>query len=149
MKPMKSMIQALATLLLLGIVLTGCSEDLWFQDGNAKEGTYTMTVQASMCSEGTRALSLGTSTINASWAEGETVTVYNVTRSAELSGTLVAKSSGTSTTLKGQLTGTIVAGGSSWGETTNGKGYSTTAGGATAGGNGKAVITWYGTTYPT
>lgn len=41
------------------------------------------------------------------------------------------------------------AGGSSWGETTNGKGYSTTAGGATDGGNGKAVITWYGTTYPT
>ena len=41
------------------------------------------------------------------------------------------------------------AGGSSWGETTNGKGYSTTTGGATAGGNGKAVITWYGTTYPT
>ncbi len=41
------------------------------------------------------------------------------------------------------------AGGSSWGETTNGKGYTTTAGGATAGGNGKAVITWYGSTYPT
>ena len=41
------------------------------------------------------------------------------------------------------------AGGSSWGETTNGKAYSTTTGGATAGGNGKAVITWYGTTYPT
>ena len=41
------------------------------------------------------------------------------------------------------------AGGSSWGETTNGKGYSTTSGGATDGGNGKAVITWYGTTYPT
>ena len=40
------------------------------------------------------------------------------------------------------------AGGSSWGETTNGKGYSTTSGGATEGGNGKAVITWYGTTYP-
>ena len=40
------------------------------------------------------------------------------------------------------------AGGSSWGETTNGKGYSTTTGGATSGGNGKAVITWYGTTYP-
>ena len=41
------------------------------------------------------------------------------------------------------------AGGSSWGETSNGKGYSTTIGGATAGGNGKVVITWYGTTYPT
>ena len=41
------------------------------------------------------------------------------------------------------------AGGSSWGDETNGKGYSTTTGGATAGGDGKAVITWYGTTYPT
>ena len=41
------------------------------------------------------------------------------------------------------------AGGSSWGETTNGKGYTTTTGGATEGGNGKVVITWYGTTYPT
>lgn len=41
------------------------------------------------------------------------------------------------------------AGGSSWGETTNGKDYSTTEGGATAGGNGKAVITWFGTIYPT
>lgn len=40
------------------------------------------------------------------------------------------------------------AGGSSWGETTNGKGYSTTSGGATDGGNGKAVITWYGSSYP-
>ena len=108
MKPMKSMIHAIATLLLMGVVLTSFAEDVWFQDGNAKEGTYTMTVQASMCSEGTRALSPNGSTINASWAEGETVTVYNVTRSAELSGTLVAKSSGTSTTLKGQLTGTIV-----------------------------------------
>ena len=107
---MKSMIQALATLLLMGAVLTGCAEDTWFQDENVKEGTYTMTVQASMCSEVTRALSPNGSTINASWAEGEVVTVYNVTRNADLSGTLVAKSSGTSTTLKGQLTGTIVAG---------------------------------------
>ena len=104
------MIQALATLLLMGVVLTSCAEDVWFQDENAKEGTYTMTVQASMGSEVTRALSPNGSTINASWAEGEEVTVYNVTRNADLSGTLVAKSSGTSTTLKGQLTGTIVAG---------------------------------------
>ncbi len=39
-------------------------------------------------------------------------------------------------------------GGSSWGETTNGKSYATTAGGATAGGDGKVIITWYGTTHP-
>ena len=100
----------MAALLLMGAVLTGCAEDTWFQDGNAKEGTYTMIVQASMSGEVTRALSLGTSTINATWAEGEAVTVYNVTRSAALTGSLVAKSSGTSTTLKGQLTGTIATG---------------------------------------
>ena len=41
------------------------------------------------------------------------------------------------------------AGGSSWGDEINGKSYTTTDGGATEGGNGKAIITWYGTTYPT
>lgn len=41
------------------------------------------------------------------------------------------------------------AGGSSWGDITNGKGFLTTSGGATAGGDGKAVITWYGTSYAT
>lgn len=60
---MKSMIHAIATLLLMGVVLTSCAEDVWFQDENAKEGTYTMTVQASMCSEVTRALSPNGSTI--------------------------------------------------------------------------------------
>ena len=39
-------------------------------------------------------------------------------------------------------------GGSSWGDTTKGQGYTTTAGGATAGGDGKVIITWYGTTHP-
>ncbi len=39
-------------------------------------------------------------------------------------------------------------GGSSWGETTSGKDYTTTEGGATAGGDGKVIITWYGTTHP-
>jgi hypothetical protein len=40
------------------------------------------------------------------------------------------------------------SGGSSWGEVTYGKDYSSDPGGATAGGNGKVVITYYGTTYP-
>ena len=39
-------------------------------------------------------------------------------------------------------------GGSSWGDTTKGQGYTTTEGGATAGGDGKVIITWYGTSYP-
>ena len=39
-------------------------------------------------------------------------------------------------------------GGSSWGDTTKGQGYATTEGGATAGGDGKVIITWCGTSYP-
>ena len=37
------------------------------------------------------------------------------------------------------------SGGSSWGDQAHGTGYSTTTGGATEGGNGKVVITYYGT----
>ena len=108
MKQMKFTIHAIAALLLLGAVFASCADDIWFQNNNEEaSGTYTMSVQASMCSETTRALSLGESRINASWQQGEAVTVYNVTQSAALEGTLVAKSSGASTTLKGQLTGTI------------------------------------------
>ena len=39
-------------------------------------------------------------------------------------------------------------GGSGWGDTTKGQGYTTTEGGATAGGDGKVIITWCGTSYP-
>lgn len=57
---MKFTILAIAALLLMGAVFTGCSDDLWFQNNNegaSESQTYTMTVQASMCSESTRALS--------------------------------------------------------------------------------------------
>lgn len=48
-------------------------------------------------------------------------------------------------TLKGQQQTYAGCGGSGWGDTTNGKSYTTTTGGATAGGNGKVIITWIST----
>ena len=71
--------------------------------------TYVMTIEADKGND-TRALSLDDKTLNSTWAQGEEVTVYNVTKSADISGSLVAQSSGASTTLKGTLTGTIEKG---------------------------------------
>lgn len=71
--------------------------------------TYVMTIDADKGND-TRALSLVDKTLNSTWAQGEEVTVYNVTKSADISGSLVAQSSGASTTLKGTLTGTIEEG---------------------------------------
>lgn len=71
--------------------------------------TYTLTVDATK-GEDTKALSLDGKTLNAAWAVGEQVAVYNVTKSAALGGYLEAQSAGTSTTLKGSLTGTVEAG---------------------------------------
>ena len=71
--------------------------------------TYVMTIDADKGND-TRALSLDDKRLNSTWAQGEEVTVYNVTKSADISGSLVAQSSGASTTLKGTLTGTIEVG---------------------------------------
>ena len=70
--------------------------------------TYTMTVEATKSGDkDTKALSLDGKTLSATWAQGERVTVRNVTKSTDLGGYLEAQSSGSSTTLKGDLTGTI------------------------------------------
>ena len=72
---------------------------------------YTLTVEATKGGDdATRALSLSGKTLSATWAEGEAVTVYNITRNAALEGSLTAQSAGAETTLKGTLTGTIAAG---------------------------------------
>ena len=105
----------LAALLMAGAAMTACSSD----DNIANDaqqpvnptGKYTMTVNASKGGPATnRALSLDGKTLNATWAAGEQVTVYNVTKSAALDGYLEAQSAGASTTLKGSLTGTVEAG---------------------------------------
>lgn len=98
----------MSALLLAGIsTIVSCTKD----DEQPVEGkTYHMTVTASKGGDNAKVLTVDGTTISATWAEGETVTVYNVTKSADLTGTLAAQSSGANTTLKGDLTGTIEAG---------------------------------------
>jgi len=116
---MKKEIRTLAALLIASATFVACSSDDSIietqQPAEPLAKTYTMTIQASKGDGATtRALAIdGTgdkNVLNATWAKGEAVTVYNVTKSADLSGTLTAQSSGASTTLKGTLTGTIEAG---------------------------------------
>lgn len=54
-----------------------------------------------------RVLGLDGATLNATWATGEEVTVYNETKQTTISGVLTAQSDGTSTTLEGELAGII------------------------------------------
>lgn len=98
----------MATLLLAGVsTIVSCTKD----DEQPVEGkTYHMTVTASKGGDNAKALTVDGTTISATWAAGETVTVYNVTKGADLTGNLAAQSSGASTTLEGDLTGTIEAG---------------------------------------
>lgn len=70
---------------------------------------YALSVDATKGAD-VKALSLDGRTLNATWAVGEQVAVYNVTKSEALGGYLEAQSAGTSTTLKGSLTGTVEAG---------------------------------------
>lgn len=88
------------------VVLAACTKEE-ASDLLLADGQYSMTVKASKIE--TKALELVSSTINATWAEGDKVYVHNDTRNAELEGYLEAQRGGSSTTLKGELTGTIEA----------------------------------------
>ncbi|MCR5434388.1 MAG: hypothetical protein K6F20_08355 [Bacteroidaceae bacterium] len=105
----------LAAMLVAAFAATACSSDDIIADEPANDvdelKTYTMTVEASKGEEfATRALALDGNMLNATWQAGEEVTVYNVTKSQELGGKLVAQSDGASTTLEGTLTGDIEQG---------------------------------------
>ena len=109
-------IRTMAAVLMASATLAACSSEDNIIDEQPVQPTgqvYTMTVSAQKGDAAdsrattTRALSLDGKTLNAAWAEGERVTVYNVTRSADLDGYLEAQSGGASTTLKGELMGTI------------------------------------------
>ena len=112
---MKKYIYNISLLAVLFLTVTACTKDDFSLDSSAIEKeqpvikTYTMTVNASKGEDvaTTRALSLDGTTLNSTWAVNEEVTVYNVTKSADLDGTLKAQGAGTSTTLSGTLTGTI------------------------------------------
>ena len=100
-------------ILATGIIAGSCSKN----DSNnpqepAKVQKYHMVVNADKAQEHPantprRVLGLDGTTVNASWAVGEEVTVYNVTKNAAISGGLTAQSSGARTTLSGDLTGVI------------------------------------------
>lgn len=105
--------------LILGIVIVSVALGACSSDDSVYESatppaqkTYTLIVSATKDVDEalTRALSLDGNSLNATWAEGEEVTVYNITKSEDISGSLVAQSSGASTTLRGTLTGTIEEG---------------------------------------
>ena len=120
-------IKSLAAALMLVAALAGCTDKNLVEEPKqtAGEKTYTMTVTATkgdgeddalsraLAEAGdTRALSLSDDgkTLNATWTKDDVVTVYNVTKGADLGGTLTAQSSGASTTLEGTLTGDISVG---------------------------------------
>ena len=67
-------------------------------------GAYTLSVTAGKGGVDTKALTLDGTTLNATWAVGDEVTVY---KGENLLGTLTAQTAGSNTTLNGTLTGTI------------------------------------------
>lgn len=101
----------LAVVLFAASAFTACSNN----DEQASVlpvNTYTITVNATKGDDvssapSNRALALDDTKLNATWAAGEQVTVYNVTKSTELTGNLTALSDGASTTLSGTLTGSV------------------------------------------
>ena len=104
----------LAVVLFAASAFTACSNN----DEQASVlpvNTYTITVNATKGDDASsapsnRALALDDTKLNATWAAGEQVTVYNVTKSTELTGNLTAQSAGASTTLTGTLTGSVAIG---------------------------------------
>ena len=120
---MKKNIKTLAALLIASATFVACSSDNDIigeiqQPVNGENqqpvnptGKYTMTINASQGEDPlTRALATDGTNISATWTLGDVVSVYNVTKSAALGGTLTAQSSGTTVILSGVLTGTVEAG---------------------------------------
>ena len=105
MKKMMTNIKTLAALLIASATFAACSNDdniIGEQPAAPSQQTYTMTVNASKGGDATtRALSLDGKALNATWAEGDKVKVYN-SSNAEI-GELTAETSGASTKLKGDL----------------------------------------------
>ena len=107
---------SLAALLLAAAGFSACSSDsntvIDQPEVTPAPKTYSVSIDAAKGDDGSisRALSLDGDNLTSAWAEGEEVTVYNITQSAELGGTLTAQAAGANTTLAGTLTGNIAAG---------------------------------------
>jgi hypothetical protein len=100
-------------LLIASVAMTGCKNDEPNQP--AKVQTYHVSIQAGKGDANQqngprKALGLDGTTLTASWKTGEQVSVRNVTKEADLVGSLVAEGNGVQTMLSGDLTGVINAG---------------------------------------
>lgn len=106
MKKYYASIRNLGVLFITLAMMAACSSDNDIVDEQppVESQVYTMTVQASKGSNDatTRALALDGSTLNATWTEGDRVSVYDISKSV-LYGNLYAQSDGTSATLVGTL----------------------------------------------
>lgn len=103
-KYLNSILSMAALLMASATVFTACSSDdnITGEQPANPTGKYTMTVNASKGGDATtRALLLEGKTLNATWAKGDKVKVYN-SSNAEI-GELTAETSGASTKLKGDL----------------------------------------------
>ena len=101
----------LAALMMAGAAFTACSssdEIILDQPAAPGEQVYTLTISAVKDGGSTRALALDGTKLVASWADGDELTVYNVTKGAALTGSLTASDAdGSKASFSGTLTGTI------------------------------------------
>lgn len=115
MKTMNTM-KMWAALLVAGLALTACSSDdneliPQTEEPQAPQAqTFTVTVVAQKGGDAATTRGMLTdngTTVTPEWEVNDEVSVYNVTKGADITGTLKAQTAGTTTTLTGDLTGTI------------------------------------------
>ena len=109
MKKLASCLCAIVALLLAGAVFVSCVDSVTDEPTTA-DGTFSMTVTATKGALSKALSENDNHTLTATWTAGDRVTVYNVTKSAELSGYLAATTTGSSTKLQGEIEGTITPG---------------------------------------
>lgn len=102
MKRYTSIIRIMTILLVAGLAFVSCEKE-----SEPVSGKFTMTVKADKGTRATKHLVDNGSTLTATWAVDEQVTVYNVTKSAALTGNLKVQNPGGTTVLKGDLEGTV------------------------------------------
>ena len=89
------------------LLVSGCIENVQPEQEQLLPGQYILSVNA-VKDVSTKALAISGSNIAATWGEGETVSVYNLTKEKALGGTLAPSTTGSaSTTLSGKVTGDI------------------------------------------
>jgi len=102
---MKSRFLLTAAVSLLAVYSCGKEIEPQIPEEQLEEGVFTYSFCIDAAKDVSKALTLEGTTLNASWAVDDEVTVYNETKGEALTGTLKAQSAGASTTLQGELSG--------------------------------------------